>query len=138
MTDERDNEPSGPSEAPDEEVLGLEIDERQIREMRAIFGTSLPQYLEPLEQMANGILSGTAEADVVEGFRAAAGSLRGERAILAARGARGHVAQHRATGRFGPLAKTHSRRDDRWIDVPPPPTRQRDRRASPNLHLVPG
>ncbi|HEY3357052.1 MAG TPA: hypothetical protein VGQ83_27630 [Polyangia bacterium] len=54
---------------------GLELDERQIEEMRGIFATSLPQYLDPLEELCHQLLGGGG-AEVHASFLAAAGSLR--------------------------------------------------------------
>jgi len=43
----------------DGEADGLELNERQSHEIRQIFGTTLPQYLEPVEEMIEQILSET-------------------------------------------------------------------------------
>ena len=75
-SDDRDsNPPDGAADTASDEG-GLEIDERQVREMRSIFGASLPQYIEPLEQTAHHIISRNADADVVRTFSASAASLR--------------------------------------------------------------
>lgn len=52
---------------------GLEMDERQAEEIRQIFGTTLPQYLQPVEEMIEQILS-SEEMDV-ETFQALQGTL---------------------------------------------------------------
>jgi hypothetical protein len=44
--------------------------------MRSIFATSLPQYLDPLDEMARQLLSGTAGPEVEGALQAAASSLR--------------------------------------------------------------
>jgi hypothetical protein len=43
----------------DDDSSGLEPDEQQLEEMRRIFGTTLPQYLQPVEEMVAQILSST-------------------------------------------------------------------------------
>jgi uncharacterized coiled-coil protein SlyX len=44
---------------------GLEIDASQTEEIRRIFGTTLPQYLEPVEEMLEQILTGKPSPDTV-------------------------------------------------------------------------
>jgi hypothetical protein len=44
---------------------GLEIDDRQSEEMRRIFGTTLPQYLLPVEEMVQQLLSGQTSAETL-------------------------------------------------------------------------
>jgi len=78
--DDRDTPLLGPTlvTTPPEadEPDGLELDERQIQEMRSIFATSLPQYLDPLDEMCRQLLSGTAGPEVEGALQAAAGALR--------------------------------------------------------------
>ena len=80
MSDDKDSAgvgppPPGPPADGPAVADGLELDERQIQEMRSIFATSLPQYVDPLEQLCHQLLSGGGE-EIFASFRAAATSLR--------------------------------------------------------------
>jgi hypothetical protein len=63
------------SEAHEDESPGLEPDEQQLEEMRRIFGTTLPQYLQPVEEMAAQILSGGGTKETEDALVATLSSL---------------------------------------------------------------
>ena len=50
----------------------LEVDDRQLEEIREIFGTAFPQYLQPVEEIVEQILSGKGDP---ESFQALDGML---------------------------------------------------------------
>jgi hypothetical protein len=54
---------------------GLEIDDRQSEEIRSIFGTTLPQYLEPVEEMVQQILTDTPARDTIDALLGTLSSL---------------------------------------------------------------
>lgn len=49
----------------DELVGGLETDDRQAAEIRQIFGTAFPQYLQPVEEIVEQLLSGQGDEESV-------------------------------------------------------------------------
>jgi hypothetical protein len=55
---------------------GLELDAQQSEEIRQIFGTTLPQYLLPVEEMVGRLLSGTADDKTGEALLGTLSSLR--------------------------------------------------------------
>ena len=56
----------GSSGFADSEANGLETDDRQANEIQEIFGTTLPQYLEPVEEIVEQIFTGKGDAESVE------------------------------------------------------------------------
>lgn len=54
---------------------GLEIDDRQSEEMRRIFGSTLPQYLLPVEEMVQQLLSGQMAAEMLPALQGTLSSL---------------------------------------------------------------
>ncbi len=48
------------------EENGLETDDHQAAEIREIFGTAFPQYLQPVEEILDQLLSGTGDADSID------------------------------------------------------------------------
>jgi hypothetical protein len=69
MSEEHDDEldllPEETDSDNEDAVDGLEIDASQSDEIRRIFGTTLPQYLEPVEEMLEQILTGKPSGDTV-------------------------------------------------------------------------
>ena len=58
------SESEGAADALDNgEESGLEIDDRQSADIRQIFGTAFPQYLQPVEELVDQILSGKGDAE---------------------------------------------------------------------------
>lgn len=56
---------SAPAFLSEGEESGLEIDDRQSADIRQIFGTAFPQYLQPVEEILDQILSGNGDAESV-------------------------------------------------------------------------
>jgi hypothetical protein len=54
---------------------GLELDDRQSDEIRRIFAATLPQYLEPVEEMTAQVLKNGAAADTIEALQGTLSSL---------------------------------------------------------------
>ena len=59
----------------DDEGDGLELDESQAREIRHVFLTTLPQYLEPVEQMLEQLLADGADAGVLDALETTLSSI---------------------------------------------------------------
>ena len=74
-TDELDILPEEFEETTDDQGDGLEIDASQSEEIQRIFGTTLPQYLEPVEEMVEQILADSASGDTVTALAGTLASL---------------------------------------------------------------
>ncbi len=62
---------------PTREENGLELDESESQQLREVFSTIFPQYLEPLEELLTDLFEGQASSDLLEGIRAAVSPLLG-------------------------------------------------------------
>jgi hypothetical protein len=67
--------PEEAGEIADDAGDGLEIDARQSEEIRRIFGTTLPQYLEPVEEMVQQILTEKPAEETVDALLGTLSSL---------------------------------------------------------------
>jgi hypothetical protein len=74
MPDESDNKRE--PEVDDNDGL-LEVDDRQSEEIREIFGTAFPQYLQPVEEIVEQILSGKGDAESLQALEGMLLSLEG-------------------------------------------------------------
>ncbi len=67
----------GGAESSEDAPDGLELDERQSEEIRRIFGTTLPEYLQPVSEMVNSLLepSGSTDGETLQAVLATVSSL---------------------------------------------------------------
>ena len=78
-----------------DDEAGLEVDERQQEEIRRIFGTSFPQYLQPVEEIIGQIVSGEGDPESQDALSGMLSSL------LEASERMGFSAVHQLVGRLG-------------------------------------